>query len=292
MSVSSRFEQFIDNIKPTTAQLEDAATKYHGVCEKLHDYFYPDDYYDGSTKLLIGSYGKNTNVRPARDVDVIFKMPWDEYIESSSTYNVQSRLLQRVKNILEEKYPDTDIKGDGPVVVVNFSNEHFIEVVPAFEFSDSGQFFIPDTSEGGSWKLVDPRAEISQVSNSDSRSDGNTRNLIRMLKKWQDTCSVPIKSLVLELRAINFLKNYEYYDRSSMYYDWMIRDYFSELPDYVNGSCLMPGLEERIHYGDEWESKARTAYLRACKACKYEADEDEYDATVEWKKIFGDDFWY
>ena len=52
----------------------------------------------------------------------------------------------------------------------------------------------------------------------------------------------------------------------------------------------MPGLEEVIYYGDEWKSKAESAYIRDEKACKYEKDKDEYNATIEWKKIFGDDF--
>src|SRR3990167_10886515 len=109
MSVASRFDQFLENIKLTSDQLEDAKTKYDGVCKKLHDHYYTRTY-SGSTKLLIGSYGKRTNIRPARDVDVIFILPSSEYKQSTSSYNYQSYLLQKIKGILEEKYPDTDIK--------------------------------------------------------------------------------------------------------------------------------------------------------------------------------------
>lgn len=290
MSTSERFNTFLDNIKLTSDQIKDARTKYDGVCKKLHDYYYSSEY-SGSTRLLIGSYGKGTNIRPARDVDVIFKLPSDEYKQSTKDYNYQSYLLQKIKKILLDKYPDTDIRGDGPAVVVNFSNQHFIEVVPAIELT-SNKFYIPITKNGGYWKLDDPREFYKYVNDSDIKSSGNTRNLVRMIKKWQSECSVPIKSLVIELRAVNFLKNYKYFDKSSVYYDWMIRDYFKELIEYSDGSCKLPGLEEKIYYGNSWKSKAESALVRANKACEFESEKKEDDATLEWKKIFGDDFYF
>ena len=188
-----------------------------------------------------------------------------------------------------DKDPDTDIRGDGPAVVVNFSNEHFIEVVPAIEL-DTGRFYIPITKDGGYWKLDDPRALYKFIDDSDKKTNGNTRNLIRMIKKWQDNCSVPIKSLVIEIRAVKFLSGYQYADKSSIYYDWMVRDYFKELLTKVNSNFELPGLNEKIDYDDEWKSKAESAYARAVKACEYESSKDEEAATSEWKKIFGDDF--
>jgi len=295
-STGARFDQFLENIKLTSIQNDDAKTKYDGVCKKLHDYFYSNSQYSGATKLLVGSYGKNTNIRPARDVDVFFKIPHTEFKPTSPAYNVQSALLQRVKNIIKEKYSDTDVKADRNVVVVKFSNSHFIELVPCFEFtmegSEKGKFYIPDSSNGGSWKLVNPRAEIKQINDSDAATMGNAKNLIRMVKKWQHNCNVPIKSMVLELRAVNFLKNYQYALKPSFYYDWMIRDFFEELIKFVNATCKLPDSEEIIFYGDSWKSKAESAYDRAVKACGYEI-EKKYDfATLEWKKIFGDDYYF
>jgi hypothetical protein len=77
-----------------------------------------------------------------------------------------------------------------------------------------------------------------------------------------------------------------------MFYDWMIREFFQELLNYVNGSCPIPGIEEKIHYGDAWKSKVETALARAVKACQYESAQNEDDATLEWKKIFGADFYF
>ncbi len=186
---ADRFNNFLQNIKLTSSQKEDAKNKYDGVCKKLHDHFY-DNNYSGDTKLLVGSYGKKTNIRPARDVDVFFKIPWDKF---SSSYGSQSNLLQKVRNILKERYYNTDIRADRNVVVVNFSNTHFIELIPCFEHTIPGElkgkFSIPDSTNGGSWKLVDPKAEIEQINNSDKITNGNTKNLIKMIKKWQQNLS-------------------------------------------------------------------------------------------------------
>ena len=157
------FDKFYCNIKLTSNQKEDAKKTYTGVCEKLHNYYY-ENKYDGKTKLLIGSYGKKTNIRPARDIDVIFKMP-DDCFEQYDNHesNGQSNLLSKTKSILEEKYPNTPIKTFGKVVVVEFADpRHNVEVVPSFE-QDDNTFKIPNTADGGSWEVWDPRSEMAKI---------------------------------------------------------------------------------------------------------------------------------
>jgi hypothetical protein len=288
--VGPRFDKFLSNISLTAANREDAKTKYDGVASKLHSVYYPTTIYNGSTKLLIGSYGKNTAVRPPRDVDVRFLMPYGEFDRYDSYIgNGQSQLLQDIRAILKQRYPQTDIRGDGQVVVVPFTNGHTIELLPAWR-STTDKYIIPNTHGGGSWQTVDHDAELANVADSDRRSLGKTRALIKMMKTWQATCNVQIKSLVIELRAVNFLKSWQYYDKSSEYYDWMVRDYFEKLIENANNYCTMPGISERIYYGDAWKSRAETAYARAIKACEYDAANDPYNATLEWRKIFGSAF--
>ncbi|HYR91052.1 MAG TPA: hypothetical protein VE422_43750 [Terriglobia bacterium] len=98
----------------------------------------------------------------------------------------------------------------------------------------TGQYWICDTNGGGSYKNVDPDAEQKKVSDSDTASSGNTRALIRMMKKWQDYCSVPVKSFWIELLAIDFLSTWEHKGKSSMYYDWMVRDVLKSIVGKAN----------------------------------------------------------
>jgi hypothetical protein len=178
-------------------------------------------------------------------------------------------------------------------VVVPFQGGHTVELLPAWT-TTTGRYLIPNTHAGGSWKVVDHKAEIANVADSDAsklaRSDGNTLNLIQMMKIWQAVCNVPIKSLVLELRSVNFLKTWSRYNTGTTYYDWMVRDFLAELIEKANSYCAIPGIEERRYYGDDWLSKAQSAYQRAVKACEYESSDSEIFARVEWCKIFGNQY--
>ena len=164
-----------------------------------------------------------------------------------------------------------------------------MELLPAWK-SAAGKYLIPNTHGGGSWKVVDHNAEIANVSDSDARSKGNTRALIKMTKVWQAACNVPVKSLVPELRSVNFLAGWANHDKSTTYYDWMVRDFLAELIKKVNSQCTIPGIEEKCKYGDAWLSRAESAYQRAVKACEYESANNDYAAATEWKKIFGNQY--
>lgn len=289
--VGAKFDRFLANIQLTQSQLDDAITKHTGVRRTLHA-AYHQDAYTGSTSLLVGSYGKSTAVRPPSDIDILFKMPagsFDRY--NSYSGNGQSQLLQDVKNALLKVYPSTDIKGDGQVVVVPFAS-FTVEVVPAFARS-TRDYYIANTHGGGSWKTTNPDEEMRQLTASNSRSQGNTVRLIKMLKVWKRTCNVPLKSLAVELMAAEFLSTWQYFDKSSIYYDWMLRDFFAFMPQRARSGALIPGTTEFLYYGDEWQSRAQSALARAKKACDYETnDKPESDqlATAEWQKIFGDFF--
>lgn len=286
--VGSRFDKFLYEIELTDKQIEDARTKYDGVCGKLHSIYYTTTY-SGSTKLLVGSYGKRTAISPTTDIDVIFVLPKSEYYRYNAySGNRQSQLLQEVKKILLDKYPKTDIRGSGPVVQVNFES-YKIEVVPGFLLKN-GNYYIPDTHEGGKWKETAPKTEMENITNSNKLTNGNTVKLIKMIKAWKYNCDVPIKSLIIELTVIVFLKTYQYYNLGSNNYGSMVRDYFKYLLTKVSSTFIIPGTFEAISCGKDWESKANAALSRAEQACEYDKMFCACLASKEWKQIFGSRF--
>lgn len=273
MNIQEQFEKFYENIKLTSLQREDAKKKYDGVCKKLHDQYYPDTEYTGQTRLLIGSYGKHTHIRPARDVDVIFIMPTEKFKQyDDNQSNGQSQLLQDIKKILEKKYPDTPIKAFGKVVVLEFSDpQHNIELLPAWE-NDDKTFTIPNSEDGGSWEKYDPRKEIQNIKDSDEKTK-KTKALIRMIKKWAEQCSVKIKSYDIENQVlVFFFSNDTKYDEYSI----LIKDFFKYFHNNTSNENL--------------KSHLSTALNRATKACEFEDENKIEEAVDEWKKIFGDDF--
>ena len=290
MTVGQRFDKFLTNSGLTTDQKADGIVKHTGVRKCLNQYYY-DSNSEYANSMLVGSWGEDTQVRPPRDIDVLFVLPYAVYQRYESKFgNKQSQLLQEVKGVLERTYTSTKMRADGQVVIVPFAS-YAVEVVPAFALNN-GQYWICDTNSGGRYKTTDPNAEQTAIKNSDANSAGNTRHLIKIMKKWQDHCSVPLKSFWIELVAIEFISTWEHRGKTTVYYDWMVRDFFKYLIGRAWGSASVPGTYETIQLGNDWESKAESAHGRAVKACDYEASQSptqNTDAWWEWHNIFGDD---
>ena len=231
----------------------------------------------------MGSWGKETQRRPPADVDLFFEMPADEFARFNALAgNKQSALLQEVKGVLQDKWGQTDIRGDGQVVQVNF-NSLTLEIVPVFA-ALNGQYTMPDTNNGGSWSNVDPIAEISSILTADAASSGDARRLMRMFKCWRDECNVDLRSFMIEQMTCHFLKQSPYSGNGYFWYDWLSRDYFEFLTRYANGWLIMPGTQKSVQLGDSWLSRAETAHRRAIAACDYELNDKIALAGEEWQR--------
>lgn len=287
MTVTQRFSDFLTNLKLTPSQQDDGETKFKGVTKCLSKHYYNSDS-ESEHGMLVGSWGKKTRIRPPRDVDSLFVLPDSVYLRYAAmswTVNKQSQLLQDVKGVLKKCYPRTDMRGDNQVVVVPFDS-YEVELVPAFTCGT--QFKICNTKNGGSYKTIDPESDLTMMNYYDKDSSGNTRNLIRMMKRWQGYCNVPIKSFWVELLAQAFVSDWAHKGKSTTWYDYMVRDFLAYLIGMANGYVLVHGTCDMINIGEAWKSKAETAYARAVKACSLEPS-DPTAAGEEWQKIFGPD---
>jgi hypothetical protein len=164
-----------------------------------------------------------------------------------------------------------------------------VEVALGF-LGKENRFWICDTNNGGSWKLVDPHWERNTLAASDNRSGGNTLRLIKMMKAWKRACNAPIKSFVIEQMAQSFLKNRQNYNCPIDHYHWIVKNFLAYLIQYAGGALANPTTNERIALGEEWKSKAESALARAKKAYEFEIGSNSDAATEEWKKIFGPSF--
>lgn len=209
IGVRQRFRRFHADLLLTDDQVTDGLTKQLGVRQSLQRAYY-EQATDSPPGFVVGSWGKRTAVRPPRDVDIFFELPVAVYHRiNSNTGNVQSQLLQEVRGHLLTTYPQTAMRGDGQVVTVGF-NTIAVEVVPAFRYDDQGRFYMPDTNDGGRWKLVDPAAEIAAIEAADRPASGNARPMAQMLKTWKRECGVPLKSYQIELLVAEFMTSYVY----------------------------------------------------------------------------------
>lgn len=286
IGVTQRFKTFLSNLQLTADQVSDGETKHAGVRKCLNKYYY-ETLSETENSFLIGSWAKLTRVRPPRDVDLYFVLPYAVY-ERFAAYsgNKQSALLQEVKNVLLNTYSTSDMSGDGQVVLVRFNTIN-VEIVPAFLLT-SGRYYIPNTHDGGSYKETDPNAELSAIQAADKANNYNVRPIVRMMKAWQSNCSVSIKSFHLELLVTEFLSQSPWRLNSEFYYDWLSRDFFTFLLTKVDGVVYAPGTYEVMFLGNEWKSKCESAQTRAIKACDFEYLDKVPEAGEEWRKIFGD----
>jgi Second Messenger Oligonucleotide or Dinucleotide Synthetase domain len=288
MTIGQRFQIVLDHLGLTWAQRLDGYVKIAGVTSCLNKHCYGISS-PSANSVWVGSWGKSTEIRPPRDIDLLFILPDVVYYRYQRvSWNRQSRLLQDVKSVLEKTYSRTQLRGDGQVVVVPFDS-YAIELVLAFPLKD-GRFLICNTHSGGSYKIIDPVTEIQSIEQSDVATSGNTRDLIRLIKRWQEYCNVPLKSFWIELLCKEFLGTWPHSGKGYIWYDWMVRDFFAHLINRPFALLFAPGTGELVFFGEAWRSKAMTAYRRAARACNYDYRGLSGRAAEEWQGVFGPDF--
>ena len=274
------YKKFLESISLSATQVEDGRKKYRGVCDCLAHGFYERDLKD-SDKILFGSFKTKTQVLPMgcnQDVDVVFKIS-EEIFEKYKTR--PGDMLQKVRSILKGKYTTTDkISAWGKVVLVDFCEGcHDVEVAPCFEQED-GTFLIPNNYENDvDWELFDVRGQISDFETSNNASNGLTRELVKLIKKWaRNTSSLSYSSYNIMNDVIGFVNEFYASGRGNNRYDVVVKDFFTSLLTYLPSHL------------SSYKSHVETAKCRAVKANSYEDEGKHIEATEECKKIFGDSF--
>ena len=231
MTTANYFEKLITELKPT--QFDDMHKSAGKIAQKLNSHYY-DLQGDGLSHLkIVGSAGRGTCIKGASDLDLIFDLPkekFTQYDRYDKKSNGQSALLQEVKKVLMEKYPRTDIGGDGQVVVIAFE-KYTIELVPGFKQSDNS-FKYPDSNNGGSWKITNPLPEINKSKTIAYESNNVFIHICNMLRGWKNNIGFKFGGLLIDTLAYDFLeKNTDYKCASFRNYLDMMKDAFSYLKD-------------------------------------------------------------
>ncbi|RWC29873.1 MAG: nucleotidyltransferase [Mesorhizobium sp.] len=285
VAVRERFRRLVSDLQITQEEVNDGWTKHINVGRSLERAYYGQGSGDYPPSLLVGSWGKGTQVKPSNDIDSFFILP--PVVKSRfdlRSGNVQSQLLQEVKSYLLATYPQTDIRGDGQVVVVNF-NSITLELVPVFRHG--AQFLIPDTRNEGSWRVADPIAQMSLIEDHDKAMNGNVRAVSKIIKLWCREKDVPLKSFIVELLVAEFLSLCGYGMYSTYWYDFYVRDFLNFLVQRADSYVFIPGTGEVYGLGRQWLPKAVAARDVAVQACDWEYSDYDVTAGQEWQKIFG-----
>lgn len=283
--VTERFRRLHRDLQLTSDEITDGLGKQLGVRQSLQRaYWGPTT--DDPPGFVVGSWGKNTAIRPPNDVDLFMQLPNDTYHRFNNySGNKQSALLQEVKNSLLDTYSQTDMRGDGQVVIVAF-NTLKIEVVPVFKWDDTGRWIMPDTNNGGRWRFTYPAGDVHALDAADRVANGNCRPFIQIMKAWKDNCNVPLKSFLLEQLVAEFLTTYVHREQSYFYYDWFVRDFLRFLIGKRHQVIYSPSSGDLVQLGDQWYGHAALAHERAVTACDHEYRDNIMLAGGEWQKLF------
>jgi len=290
VSIADKFQQFHKNILIGQTDINNIAYRYKQITKRLNLDFWGSDS-EISHSLYVGSYGRDTDIHVS-DIDMLFWLPYSIYEQyNKHSGNGQSALLQAVRNSIQKTYNTTYIKADGQVIGLNFTDGICFEIVPCFVNTDDS-FTFPDSNNGGSWKTTNPKPEIKAINEKNQEWNKNLKRLCRMARAWKDTWDVPMGGLLIDTLAHNFLKNWEYKDKSYVYYDWMVRDFFKYLKEQNEDQSywLAVGSNQCIWRKGKFEPKAAKAHNIILEAIEYEDKKYEYSANQKWREVFGTKF--
>ena len=290
MSVSDYFSTFCSNLRMDSDTVSKIQYRYHQITKRINlDYW--NSLSEITHSLYVGSYGRETEIWTS-DIDIIVQLP-DSTYEKFNAYksNGQSALLQEVKGVLQKTYSTSYVKGDGQVIGINFSDGINFEIVPTF-INAYGSYIYPDSNSGGSWKTTDPKKEIDAMNSRNKDTNKNLKRLCRMVRAWKGECNVPMSGILIDTLVYKFINDWEYKDKSYLYYDFLSRDFFKYLNDLDEDQnyWLAPGSQRDVLKNGEFHAKAKIAYNNAVSAILYEDSSCPYSAKQKWREIYGTKF--
>ena len=287
MGLLNDFETFCSNI--LLDNLADMKKTAGEIAKKLNKSYYDLDSENELHMYIVGSVGRKTAISGNSDLDILFDLPTSIY----SKYNAysdhgQSALIQDVKNVLKEKYPNTDIRGDGQVVVIAF-NKYTVELVPGFKQADD-RFKYPDTHDGGSWKYTDPLSEQSACAECENESDGKYYDFCHIIRSWKNHIGVKMGGLLIDTLVFDFFnENGCFVDDSEKNYLEILQSLFENLKnqDKDRSYWYAMGSNQCVYNSDKGKfiSKAKKAYNKI-KDLTIESD----NANKVLRQVLGNSF--
>ncbi|PRY74356.1 SMODS domain-containing nucleotidyltransferase [Alkalibacterium olivapovliticus] len=290
MSVNGDFEQFCSNLRMSADTVTKIQKRYNTITKRINsDYRILDS--ETSYSLYVGSYGRGTEIWTS-DIDILVQLPYKTYAKFNRyNTNGQSALLQEVRESLRKTYPTSFIKGDGQVIGINFTDSINFEIVPAF-INTNNSYTYPDSNAGGTWKTTNPKAEMTAMRERNNATNKNLKRLCRMVRSWKGNHDVNMSGILIDTLAYNFINQWEYKNKSYLYYDLMSRDFFKYLKNIDKSvtSWKAPGSNRNVYKSGNFQIKAKIAYLNTLSAIDYETRSMPITSRNKWREIYGSKF--
>ncbi len=218
--------------------------------EQLHSFF-------------VGSYGRGTAIDTS-DLDILVELPTIEFNRYNyCNGNGQSRLLQAVRFALINTYPNSDIRADGQIIKINFTDSIKFEILPAFKnensyYNSEKTYIYPDSNMGGNWKSTNPKKEQSTMKEKNKGSNGLLFDTCKHIRYIRDTYykSYHLSGILIDSFVFEAINSWRWVDGEGaspvLDYEKYLYEYFIQKKDWYNYYGLSaPGSNQNVECRDD-----------------------------------------
>jgi len=280
MTIAEAFDTFRSKLELTDAERKKTAARHPNVRQAIAKEL------DLIEDFLTGSYKRDTKIRPLSDIDLFVVLHWGKYSDIYYKNGDPSKILYRLKSILDKAYPETPVKVQNRSVNLDFSDFGF-DIVPAFR-NETGFYWIPDRNKGA-WIKSKPKHHESILTIANNKCNLKLKPTIKMFKCWNRNNGEKLKSFHIEAMSLKIFK--EGIDTS---FQKGIRRFFDWADFYLDYPCYDPadGTNQIDDYLTSTERtdvkcKLRNAKNEADKALIYEINGRDTEAVHIWRNLFG-----
>ncbi|MGA2331255.1 MAG: nucleotidyltransferase [Syntrophales bacterium] len=286
-TIAESFKIFRTNLEITNLQAATVSTRQQSVRTAVENGL------DVLDSFLSGSYIRQTLIAPLNqaDIDIIVVLDSKYFRNYNGQNGGQAGLLDLLKRVLKKTYPNTpDISRNGQAVTIQFT-DFVVDVVPAFN-REGGGYIIPN-SVTQTWLSTDPKKHVHIWSEANQSHNGDLVPLMKMLKAWNRTTSMFLRSFHLETMALQILNEVTIsnYPSGARYTFHKGTDYIKKKnPDPAGYGDDVGGYLNTDDKIKDAVSRFETAYTRALKAEDLASRGNVIDAIGMWRMVFGNYF--
>lgn len=172
----------------------------------------------------------------------------------------QSRLLQAARCAIQTAYPRSNVRADGQVVKITFSDGIKFEVLPAFRNvnywgQNDSTYTYPETNMGGNWESTNPKAEQDAMKAKNNSSNGLLFDTCKHLRRVRDDhfSSYHLSGIVIDSFVYVAIQNWQWTrngDTSSAAhgdYERVLTDYLSQhSSNWLSLTLAAPGSNQTV----------------------------------------------
>lgn len=293
MNVNSAFEAYQKIVNADEDQVKEARERR----DLFKDAFAGDA--DVDTVKPSGSLARGTHKDPIHDVDTIIVFDREARPEWGKPGDSAEEALNHTQARVRELLGTNGTHKTGAVRLARWRNHAVkcflddpddpdaftVDAMPALKSGD--MYLVPEFATR-QWILTHPKYLIDEVASRHAHW-GKYAGTVRMLKAWAVEQSTPIKSLVMEVLALDYLPT----NRTRPV---AVRDFFTAATFQIENWTVVEDpahvcgpIQGDLDY-DAFAEYLRVARDEAILACSAQAQGDDAAAITHWGNVFGAHF--